>query len=88
MHNNNKNYYFFVCIRIYRAVMIRSMLSSLESSMPSSSSSQQPAVVCRQMASIMQSDHKLGQKSYKPLLKRPTSSRYTYCNVPPTKVQL
>ena len=63
--------------------MIKSMLGSLESSIPSSASSSQgqlpsssPSPVCRQMASIMQSDHKLGQKSYKPLLKRPTSSTY------------
>ena len=75
----------------YRATMIRSMLSSLESSILSSSSSSNSshhhhppvaaAGVCRQMASIMQSDHKLGQKSYKPLLKRPTSSRFTYYNI-------
>ena len=59
--------------------MIRSMLSGLESSVTSSNSQQkggkqEGVAICKQMAPIMQSDHKLGLKNYKPLLERPTSS--------------
>ena len=50
--------------------MLRRMLDSLELSLLPSPSP------LSHMAPIMQSDHKLGSKSYKPLLARPTAGEH------------
>lgn len=52
--------------------MVRRMLDNLEPEMHQSQPLQ------HQIAPLMQSDHKLGQKSYKPLLERPTSSKWSF----------
>ena len=55
--------------------MLRRMLDSLELSLLPSPSP------LSHMAPIMQSDHKLGSKSYKPLLARPTAGEHNFIPV-------